>query len=62
MLIHIWISPSYWKDASRERTSLESDILYVFLSLGTQVYKYICVIMDHWSLYEVTIERTMHFR
>ena len=48
MLIHIWISPSYWKDASEEKRSLESDILYVFLSLGTQVYKYICVIVDHW--------------
>ena len=30
------------------KRSLESHILYVFLSLGTQVYKYICVIMDHW--------------
>ena len=30
------------------KRSLESDILYVFLSLGTQVYKYICVIVDHW--------------
>ena len=48
MLIHIWISPKHWKDASGEKRSLESDILYVFLSLGTQVYKYICVIMDHW--------------
>ena len=48
MLIHIWISPSYWKDTSGEKRSLESDILYVFLSLGTQVYKYICVIVDHW--------------
>ena len=38
----------YWKDASKEKRSLESDILYVFLSLGTQVYKYICMIVDHW--------------
>ena len=38
----------YWKDASKEKGSLESDILYVFLPLGTQVYKYICVIVDHW--------------
>ena len=42
-----WISPSHWKDASEEKRSLESDILYVFLSFGTQVYKYICVIVDH---------------
>ena len=48
MLIHIWISPKHWKDASEEKKSLESDILYVFLPLGTQVYKYICVIVDHW--------------
>ena len=48
MLIHIWISPNHWKDASEEKRSLESDILYVFLSLGTQVYKYIYVIVDHW--------------
>ena len=34
--------------ASEGKRSLESDILYVFLSLGTQVYKYICVIIDHW--------------
>ena len=48
MLIHIWISPRYWKDASEEKRSLESDNLYVFLCLETQVYKYIYVIMDHW--------------
>ena len=48
MLIHIWISPKHWKDASVEKRSLGSEILYVFLSLGTQVYKYICVIVDHW--------------
>ena len=48
MLIHIWISPKHWKDASEEKRSLGSEILYVFLSLGTQVYKYICVIVDHW--------------
>ena len=28
--------------------SLESDNPYVFLSLETQVYKYIYVIVDHW--------------
>ena len=41
MLIHIWISPKHWKDASGEKRSLESDNLYVFLCLETQVYKYI---------------------
>ena len=64
MLIHIWISPSHWKDASEEKRLLESDILYVFLSLGTQVYKYICVIVDHW-FFEITgrsnHRRMMHF-
>ena len=39
MLIHIWISPKHWKDASGEKRSLGSDILYVFLCLETQVYK-----------------------
>ena len=48
MLIHIWISPRHWKDASEEKRSLESDNLYVFLCLETQVYKYIYVIVDHW--------------
>ena len=48
MLIHIWISPRHWKDASGEKRSLGSDTLYVFLCLETQVYKYIYVIMDHW--------------
>ena len=48
MLIHIWISPKHWKDASGEKRSLGSDTLYVFLCLWTQVYKYICVIVDHW--------------
>ena len=48
MLIHIWISPRHWKDASGEKRSLESDTLYVFLCLETQVYKYIYVIVDHW--------------
>ena len=48
----------YWKDSSKEKRSLESDILYVFLPLGTQVYKYICVIVDHW-LFWVT-ERSNH--
>ena len=43
MLIHIWISPRHWKDASEEKRSLESDNLYVFLCLETQVYKYIYV-------------------
>ena len=33
MLIHIWISPRHWKDASEEKRSLESDNLYVFLCL-----------------------------
>ena len=50
MLIHIWISPRHWKDASEEKRSLESDNLYVLLSLETQVYKYIYVIVDHWTL------------
>ena len=40
MLIHIWISPRHWKDASGEKRSLGSDTLYVFLCLETQVYKY----------------------
>ena len=40
MLIHIWISPIHWKDASGEKRSLGSDILYVFLCLETQVYNY----------------------
>ena len=48
MLIHIWISPKHWKDASREKRSLGSDILYAFFCLDTQVYKYIYVIVDHW--------------
>ena len=48
MLIHIWISPKHWKDASGEKRSLESDNLYVFLCLEIQVYKYIYVIVDHW--------------
>ena len=48
MLIHIWISPKHWKDASGEKRSLGSDILYVFLCLEIQVYKYIYVIVDHW--------------
>ena len=48
MLIHIWISPRHWKDASGEKRSLGSDTLYVFLFLETQVYKYIYVIVDHW--------------
>ena len=48
MLIHIWISPKHWKDASGEKRSLESDNLYVFLCLETQVYKDIYVIVDHW--------------
>ena len=48
MLIHIWISPRHWKDASGEKRSLGSDTLYVFLCLETQVYKYIYVIVDHW--------------
>ena len=48
MLIHIWISPKHWKDASGEKRSLDSDNLYVFLRLETQVYKYIYVIVDHW--------------
>ena len=48
MLIHICISPRHWKDASEEKRSLESDNLYVLLSLETQVYKYIYVIVDHW--------------
>ena len=48
MLIHIWISPRHWKDASEEKKSLESDNQYVFLCLETQVYKYIYVIVDHW--------------
>ena len=48
MLIHIWISPKHWKDASGEKRSLGSDTLYVFLCLETQVYKYIYVIVDHW--------------
>ena len=48
MLIHIWISPRHWKDTSEEKRSLESDNLYVFLCLETQVYKYIYVIVDHW--------------
>ena len=48
MLIHIWTSPRYWKDASEEKRSLESDNPYVFLCLETQVYKYIYVIVDHW--------------
>ena len=48
MLIHIYISPRHWKDASAEKRSLESDDLYVFLCLETQLYKYIYVIMDHW--------------
>ena len=48
MLIHIWISPRHWKDASDEKRSLESDNPYVFLCLETQVYKYIYVIVDHW--------------
>ena len=39
MLIHISISPCYWKDASGEKRSLGSDTLYVFLRLETQVYK-----------------------
>ena len=42
MLIHIWISPKHWKDASGEKRSLGSDILYVFLCLETQVYVLIC--------------------
>ena len=37
MLIHIWISPRHWKDASGEKRSLGSDTLYVFLCLETQV-------------------------
>ena len=48
MLIHIWISPKHWKDASGEKRSLESGNLYVFLCLEIQVYKYIYVIVDHW--------------
>ena len=48
MLIHIWISPRHWKDASGEKRSLGSDTLYLFLCLETQVYKYIYVIVDHW--------------
>ena len=39
MLIHIWISPRHWKDASGGKRSLGSDTLYVFLCLETQVYK-----------------------
>ena len=48
MLIDIWISPRHWKDASGKKRSLESDTLYVFLCLETQVYKYLYVIVDHW--------------
>ena len=41
MLIHIWISPKHWKDASGEKRSLESDILYVFLCLKSiKVYRF----------------------
>ena len=35
ILIHIWISPRHWKDASGEKRSLGSDTLYVFLCLET---------------------------
>ena len=31
-----------------KKRSLGSDTLNVFLCLETQVYKYICVIVDHW--------------
>ena len=48
MLIHIWISSRHWKDASEEKRSQESDNLYVFLCLETQVYNYIYVIVFHW--------------
>ena len=40
MLIHIWISPCYWKVTCMDKRSLECDLPYVFL-IDQQVYKYV---------------------
>ena len=56
LTLTMWMSPCSLKLIGEHITqvrSLESDILYVFLSLGTQVYKYICVSVDHWFFWVI---------